>query len=91
MGVTLIIIGAYLITSALRDTQQNVADLLHGDFTGQKSFIPWIVAILIVGAVGYIPTLQPISDAFLVLLLVVLFLSNGGFFEQFFKDIGVQQ
>lgn len=88
MGITLIFVGAYLVVSGLRNQQQAVADLIHGDFTGSKSFVPWVVAILIIGAVGYIPTLQPISDAFLVLLIVVLFLSNGGFFQQFFNDIG---
>jgi len=61
--------------------------LVKGDFAGQGNFIYWLVAILAVGVLGYIPRVRPISDAFLVLIIVVLFLSKKGFFAQFNQSI----
>lgn len=75
--------------AGLRGQGEDVSKLLQGDLTGKGSFVPWVLAILAVGAVGYIDELRPVSDAFLVLLLVVLLLSNGGFFDKFFETAGI--
>jgi membrane-bound acyltransferase YfiQ involved in biofilm formation len=83
MPFVFIIIGLTLLISGVRDTQDALFTLLQNDFQGQQSFIPWIVAILIIGMLGYIETIKPISRSFLVLLILVLFLSNGGFFSKF--------
>lgn len=91
MSFALLIIGITLIVAAVRDTQRDLISLLYGDFTGQGNFWFWIAAILIIGAVGYIPRLKPISDGFLVIVLLVLVLSKGdpkknaggGFFKMF--------
>lgn len=56
---------------------------MQGEFTGSNNFLLWMVAIWLVGALGYIPGFKPISNAFLALLLIVIFLSNKGFFSQF--------
>lgn len=42
-----------------------------------------MTAILIIGALGYIKEIAPLSRAFLVLVVVVLFLKSGGVFQQF--------
>lgn len=90
MPFALLIIGAVLLTSSVRNTQDDLFKLVKGDFSGQGNFIFWVVSLLIIGAVGYIPKLKPLSDAFLVLVLIVLFLSkgdpskaSGGFFQKF--------
>lgn len=90
MPFALLIIGAVLLVSAVRNSQDDLFALVKGDFTGQGNFVFWIVSLLIIGAVGYIPRLKPISDGFLVLVLVVLFLTKGnpngvggGFFSKF--------
>lgn len=89
MAIVLLIIGAVMVISAVRDTvvangsQEGLGPLLKGDFTGQNNFIFWVVSILIIGGAGYIPGLKNLSNAFLVLIIVVLFLSKGGFFQQF--------
>lgn len=90
MPFALLIIGAVLLVSAVRNTQDDLFALTKGDFTGQANFVYWVVALLIIGGVGYIPKLKPISDAFFILVLVVLFLTKGnpqgvggGFFTKF--------
>lgn len=90
MAFVLLIVGAVLLISAVKGTSSDLFTLLQGDFTGSNNFIYWAVAILLIGALGYIPKVKPISVAFLGLVVLVLFLSRGdpskaggGFFEKF--------
>ena len=94
MPFILILAGSLLLIAAVRDKHNQLYDLLKIDFTGPNNFIYWTLAILIVGAIGYIDTLKPISDGFLILIILVLFLSKGdpnsaggGFFQQFIAGI----
>lgn len=90
MPFVLIIAGVVLIISAVRNTQQHLFYLLALDFTGPHNFIFWFVSILIIGALGYIPKAKPLSDGFLILVILVLFLKKGtGFFDQFQRQIGL--
>jgi hypothetical protein len=92
MPFTFIIAGLILLIAAARGQSSALFALVKSDFTStsastnatnQPSFLPWVFSILAVGALGYIPALKTFSRAFLVLLLVVLFLSKGGFFAKF--------
>lgn len=94
MAFALIIIGITLIVVAVRNTQDTFTARVSGDFKGSGNFLYWIVVILIIGGIGYIPKAKPVSDLFLVLILVVLFLKKGnpsgvggGFFQQFTSAI----
>ena len=82
MPFVLIIIGAYLLVCALRGSENALGLLLKGDFTGQSNFVYWLVAVLIVGSIGYVPAFRKISDLFLVLLVIVLLISDKGFFAK---------
>lgn len=87
MPFALIIIGVVLLAASVQNTQSQLFTLVKNDFTGSNNYLYWMVSILIIGAVGYIPTLKPISRMFLVLLIVVLFLSNGGIFQKFNQQL----
>ena len=76
-----------LIIAGARDTHQQLAAQLSNDFTGQNSFLYWIAGLGAVGAVGYAPRLETFSRVFMGLILVVLVLSNGGFFNKFLEAI----
>lgn len=95
MPFALLLIGFVLLISGVKNTQDTLFSTVKGDFTGQDNFIYWFVAIIIIGAVGYIPKLKPISTMFLALVIVVLFLKKGnasgiggGFFQQFSSALG---
>ncbi len=84
MPIFLLLVGVALIVSGIHGTSKDLFALIKGDFTGQGNFAYWFVSIMAIGAVGYIKKLQPVSDSFLVLVLVVLFLKSGTrFFAQF--------
>lgn len=90
MPFIIIIIGIFLTVTAVRGKQLELMELVRGDFTGPNNFFSWIVAIAVVGGLGYIKPLKPITDAFLILIIIVMFLSNGGFFDRITKDLGVK-
>ena len=106
MPFVLIIAGTVLLISSVRNTYgqttpqggQGLGALLQSDFTGSANFVYWLVSLLIIGAVGYIPKLRPISIAFLTLVIIILFLergnpktAGGGFFQQFSTAISTTQ
>jgi hypothetical protein len=97
MPIAFILIGVLFLTAAVRGTlftannQEGLLPLLEGDFAGPNNFLLWIVAIWVIGALGYIPGFKPISNAFLTLVLIVIFLSNKGFFSQFQSAINQTQ
>jgi hypothetical protein len=92
MPFVLIVSGSVLLIAAVRNTQQNLYLLLAHDFTGPNNFIYWFLSILVIGAIGYIPKAKPISDGFLILVILVLFLTKGsGFFDAFNRQIGTTQ
>lgn len=92
MPFVLMLAGAVLIVAAVRNTQQQLFYLLALDFTGQNNFVYWFLSILIIGALGYIPKAKPLSDGFLILVILVLFLRKGtGFFDMFQKQIALTE
>ena len=86
MPFVLIIVGIFLFVSAIRGTTGQLATLVKGDFASSgttHSFLYWFVSILVIGAIGYVPALKKLSDAFLVLVILSLAIANKGFFAQF--------
>ena len=84
MPFALILVGLLLVVAAVRNTvtdnsttgAKGLTTLIKGDFTGQNNFIYWLVAILVIGALGYIDSLRTLSRAFMALILVALFLTG---------------
>lgn len=77
MAFALLIIGIFLLVSAVKGTQGDLFNLIQVDFQGQGNFVYWFVAILAIGALGYIPKLKPISVGLLTLVIAVLVLKKG--------------
>lgn len=90
MPFALLFIGILLIVVAVRNTQQAFLALLIGDFSGTGNFFYWVLAIIVIGAVGYIPKAKPVSDALLILILLALVLTAGkeGVFTQLTAALG---
>lgn len=88
MPLGLLIIGTIFLVAAVRGKHEDLFGLLKDDFTGPNNFIYWGLSIFLITAVGYFKPLRPISNAFLVLVALVLFIKNRGFFDQFMAQIG---
>lgn len=94
MPLALVLLGVLFLTAAVRGNKcngQQCSDLLFttlkSDFTGPNNFIYWGLALFIIGAAGYYKPLKPLSNAFLALVILVLFISNKGFFQKFMDQI----
>lgn len=72
-----------LVLTGIKGSAADLYALLVSDFTGPNNFIYWMFAILLLGSLGYIKGLEQFSKLFLILVLIVLFLDNRGFFAQF--------
>lgn len=83
MPFALTLIGLLLVITGFQNTHKELGSQIASDFTGNNNFIYWIAALGVVGALGYVKALEPFSRAFLVLILLSIFLSNKGFFSQF--------
>lgn len=84
MPFVLLALGILFFVVSLQGTQGSLFTLLKSEFVGTNSFVVWAAAFVIIGLLGYIKPIRPITHAFLVLLLLVMVLTNGkGFFSQF--------
>jgi hypothetical protein len=96
MPFALLFIGILLLVVSIRNQQTPFVHLVAGDFTGPGNFIYWVVALVLLGAIGYIPKAKPVSNLLIVLILVVLVLKRGnpqtgvtgGIFQQLTDALG---
>lgn len=82
MPIALIIIGLLLVVTGVKNTYAEFGAQVKSDFVGPGNFTYWVVAISIIGAVGYIKPLQKVANAFLALVLLAFILKNGGVFDK---------
>lgn len=90
MPIVILIVGIILIVVGLNDRITDLKNLLTEDFNptnGKPSFLLWIVAIFLVGALGYSKTLKPVSNMALALVVVSIVLARRGFIDQFMSAI----
>jgi hypothetical protein len=91
MPIVLIIVGGLFLTAAVRWNEggSNIWKLLGNDLTSSNkgNFFAWAVAIILIGAVGYIDELKPVANTMIGLIIVVLLLSNNGFFANLEKEV----
>lgn len=74
MALFAIIVAIILIVSAVRNTQATLFTALETDV---PEFGRWFLAIIVIGAIGYVPVFRKPARALLLLILVVLFVKNG--------------
>lgn len=74
--------GLLLLFTGLNGNAAGLYKLLAGDFTGPNNYVYWMIAIIVLGGIGYIPAFKNLSRTFIVLVLLVLLLDNKGFFAQ---------
>lgn len=80
MPFALVMIGLLMVISAVMNTHAQLGKQLQSDFTGPNNFTWWLLVMVFVGGLGYVERLRPIASAFLVLIIVSLFIANRGVF-----------
>ncbi len=87
MGVLLTILGGIMVWTGIRGTHKDFGALFVSEFTGAQSFLWTVAALGMIGALGMVKEIRPLSNAFLVLVLIVIFLRNDGFFTQLIAQL----
>ena len=91
MPFVFLLIGAGLLVVVVQGNARAATKLLSSEFSGQKSFVPWVSALVILCALGYIKTVRPITDSFVGLIILVMIIvaeTNGqNFFASFNQQI----
>lgn len=78
MPFLLSIIGIVLIVSAYKNTYSQLGSLVASDFTGSGNFLYWMIAILLIGSIGYYSSgSSKISKLFLVLIIIGILVSGN--------------
>lgn len=87
MPFILIVVGIILLVTAIQGTTGQLASMLSQDVFGAGGYLYWFVAILVIGAVGYVKQLKTLSDMGIFLVVLVLILSHKGLFQQFNAEL----
>lgn len=84
MPVVFIVLGIFLLIIAARGQAGEMVDILGDDLTGKPNFFGWLIALAMLGAVNtFAPKeFKGVTNAFSILILVVLLLSQPGFFAK---------
>lgn len=72
-----VFVGALLILTGIKDTYVALGNELQKDFTGSGNFFVWVMALGSIGALGYVQQLRPFTNAFMLLILIAMVLSNS--------------
>jgi hypothetical protein len=86
MPIFILFVGILLVAAGINNKLPLLLDLIKEDFRPTDNvagFHVWIIAIVVAGSLGYVRAFKPVANAFLVLIMVGLILSNKGFFDKF--------
>lgn len=87
MAFVLLFIGFVLLVVGVRGEQDAFNQLILDLFTGPNNLTFWALAILMVGALGYVKPLRGLAIAFMTLILISLLVGNQQFFNKLFEQI----
>jgi hypothetical protein len=87
MPFALVLIGILMIVTGAQGTYAQFGSQVAKDFTGPGGFLYWIIAIFIIGAIGYSDRFRTISHLFLALVIIAMILSNRGVFAKFTQQL----
>jgi hypothetical protein len=82
MIYAILLVGLAMVTSGMRGTGHELGAQLQTDMLGKGGFVPWIIAVLTIGSLGFIAPLRTTSRYLIALLAVVLVVRNGGIWQQ---------
>ena len=68
-------IGMMLLIAAWKKKHKELFALLKDDFTGDGNFFYWVLAIIILAALGTYRPIRPVTDAFLGLVILVIIIA----------------
>lgn len=87
MPFVLLLLGLLFLVVAVRGTQTDFFSLVKSEFTGTNNFLVWVLAIVILGMIGYLKPIRPVAHAMIGLVILVMIIANKGIFANFNQAI----
>jgi hypothetical protein len=91
MAWAFLFVGGLFLITAWRGKHKDLWALLKSDFTGEGNFFVWVLAIIMLAALGSFRPIRPVTDAFLGLVILVIVIApyrNGrDLFAEFRQQI----
>ena len=82
MPFALIIIAVIILTSAYRDTQDELFSIIKDVFSASTGFKYWVLASIVLGFAASIDEIKKPVNMFIILMMVVLILRQNGLFAR---------
>lgn len=83
MPFALVTAGLLLFLTAINNTWRQAGGQVYKDlFSEDGGFVYWAAGLVIIGLIGYVPSLKKPSDLFMILVILAMLLQNKGFFAQ---------
>jgi hypothetical protein len=76
------VLGVLFLVAGVRGKSTDLFALIKSDFSGQPNYFEWMIAIFLVGAIGYIKELGTVSRMFMFLVLAGLLYKNKQVFAE---------
>lgn len=86
MPIVFGVVGILFIVAGARGQSTTLFSLIKDDFSGQPNYFEWMIAIFLVGAIGYIKQLSTISRMFMFIILAGLLYKNKQVFSEFHAE-----
>lgn len=67
--------GVLLLIASWKKKHEELFTLLKDDFTGEGNFFYWVLAIVVLVALGSYRPIRPVTDAFLALVILVIIIA----------------
>jgi uncharacterized membrane protein HdeD (DUF308 family) len=86
MPIFILFVGILLVVVGINNKIPELVSLVKEDFRPTENvsgFHMWVLAIFVAGALGYVKSFRPVANALLALIIIVMLLSNKGFFAGF--------
>lgn len=93
MAYPLLFVGLILFVTGITGKTELFAETVKSDLTGGGTSAPfavWIAAVFAIGLLGAAKPLRPVSDAFMILIVLAFLISNQGLIGKVADAFGVK-
>lgn len=93
MPLVILLAGIVLIAAGINNRLDKLIELIRSDFAPDDGSVPfgtWMLAISVIGSVGYIKEARGFANTFIALIFIAIFLSNKGFYAKFTDAFSAQ-
>ena len=87
VSVPILVFGIIILIAGIRGRADTLGTTLSNQLTGDKSFVYWLAAVVILALIAQSDTFSPIASGILTVALITYVIKDGGVFDNFVKAL----